>query len=90
VTTQVKAEAAVAHMTHVVRMAEDAVGAADRRIAKAKDHLAQAEQTKVEAEANLAAVQAELSEWVRAAGSFASEAAPATAHNAGARTESNN
>ena len=77
-------------MTRVVGMAEDAVDRADRKIAKAEAHLAEAKQAKAEAEANLAVVQVELAEWVKAAGSFASEAAPATAHNAGVRTESSN
>ena len=90
VTTQVKAAAAVMHLTRVVSMAEDAVGRADRKIAKAEAHLADARQVKVEAEVNLAAAQVELSEWVKAAASFADAAAPATAHDAGARTESNN
>lgn len=89
-TTRVKAEAAVEHLTRVVSLAEDAVGRADRKIAKAEAHLAEAKQAKVDAEANLAAAQVELSEWVKAAASFADTAAPATAHDAGARTESNN
>ena len=89
-TTQVKAEAAVVHLTRVVSLAEDAVGRADRRIDKAKDHLAQAKDQKAAAVQALKDAQAELADWVKAAESFASEAAPATAHDAGARTESNN
>jgi hypothetical protein len=90
VTTQVKAEAAVVHLTRVVSMAEDAVGRADRRIDKAKDHLAQAEDAKAAAVQALGEARAELADWAKAAAAFTDTAAPGTAHDAGVRTESNN
>ena len=89
-TTQVKADAAVVHLTRVVSMAEDAVGRADRRITKAKDHLAQAEEAKAAAVLALKEAQAELADWEKAAASFTGDTGSGAAHNASVLTESNN
>ena len=90
VTTQVKAEAAVVHLTRVVSMAEDAVARATRRIDKAKDHLAQAKDAKVAAVQALKDARAELADWEKTAAAFTEDTGSGAAHNASVRTESNN
>lgn len=89
-TTHVKAEAAVKHTAYLVGLAEEAIEKADRRIDKANEHLAQARDQREDALRELANRQAELAEWEKLAASFADTAAPATAHDAGVLTESNN
>lgn len=89
-TTREKADSAVAHLTHVVAMAEDAVARMNRKVDKAKAHLAQAAEGKLDAEAALVLARADLAEWVAAAAAFDTDSAPATAHDAGVRIESSN